>query len=157
MLTPVNFGLLTDVMAALPSGSGLSVGMVQQIPNTTEFAVLVKNGAVDLPIGAALKLHGTTEDYVVDVTTNLGEIASYFNSLAGIVIPATYYFWAGVKGYQSLLVATGTSAGDLLVPSAADGVLTTFDISSPPQQQSNILLVAGNSSGAEALRLCLVS
>lgn len=153
MLTSQNFGLLTDVYTELPGGSGLQVGMVQQVPNTNNFKMLVQNNpeGATLADGALLSfLSGSADDYIVraaDTDTDAQPGVGVQDN-AGGTVTVGQYFWMSIRGFADLLIADGIAVGALVGPSSAAGVAGAISTT----QQGNISAQVANSSGLAAIR-----
>ena len=154
------YGLFTDTYTSL-TGTGLMPGMVAASTNSPDLKMLVQNNSSGGTITAGEALMFTTgaaTSYEVDAATGTGTPIIGVNDQAGTVhtgasIAAGTYFWMSYKGFAYPLVATGRSVNDLLGPSATAG---TLDVRSTAMQ-SNIVLLAANSSGGALAKLCFIS
>lgn len=151
MLTSQNFGLLSSTYSSLSAAgqgaSGLTVGMVQQVPNTPNFKMLVQNDNATLAANAAVTFKsGSASSYIVTPCTTTGTPCIGVNDNAGGTVAANYYFWISIRGFVSVLAANGVAVDDLLGPTATSGTLDARTTA----QQANIVATAANSSGSAA-------
>ena len=154
MLTSGEYGLYSSVYTSL-TGTGLTVGRIEQTPNTGHMRMLVQNNSSGGTItdGAAVMFtSGFASSYVVDATTGVGTPMVGVNDMAGASIPAGSYFWITIKGFCKVLVATGTSINDRVSPSATAGTLGA-QVSGMPV---HCVAYAANSSGSQAKTLCYI-
>lgn len=150
MLVPATFGLFSDVYESLPTGSGLQLGMVVQVPNTGEYKMLVKAGGANIADNSALKFDD--DAYTVVVATNVGENVCGSQDNAGATVTAAYYFWMSYKGPMDILLAAGISEGAFVAASATDGTLAAGNAANV--ENRNIVALAG--SGAGGATACFV-
>ena len=147
-----NYGLFSDTYSSL-TGTGLSVGMTKEVPNTPNVKMLVQNDSGGtLADGAALKFT-TPASFLVAADASAAIPVIGIQDNVGGTVAVNLYFWASIEGFCYPLVATGTSIGDLLNPSAASGVLGPYATTG----QGDIQAQAANTSGSAAKRLCFIS
>jgi len=72
--------------------------------------------------------------------------------VAEIAVTDEYFFWMTVRGPASVLIATGTNAGEILAPSGTAGVLAIAPTSTARRKVIGEALEA-NSSGADAAKV----
>jgi len=159
MLTPVQWGSATDVFTALTetsgnitaNASGLQLGMVVQDANGPHYRMLVQcnpSAGASLSVNAALKFVGTTLNYQVDMIAATTDIFVGVSDQAGVVIPASNYFWMTVRGPMTVLTKGAVTAQTLMCPDGSTA--GTLKAITGSNVQTNLLSIAGNASGTNS-------